>query len=154
MKLNDYLANRLKEVFTEGQWVLGTNFKAQLLDLNCNQATQKIDDFNTIADLTFHIDYYLAGVAKVLKGGKLDIHDKYSFDYPPVTSEQAWKKLVDQFCHDAEEVIDLVGKMSDDKLLSDFADARYGTYIRNIDAMIEHSYYHLGQIILLKKRIK
>src|SRR5690625_6289495 len=82
MRLNEYLADRLKEVFTEGKWVLGTNFKEQIIDLDWKQATQKIDDFNTIADLTFHIDYYIAGVANVLKGGTLDIRDKYSFDYP------------------------------------------------------------------------
>ena len=73
MKLNEYLANRLKEIFTEGKWVLGTNFKEQIIDLNWNRATQKIDGFNTIADLTFHIDYYIDGVAKVLKGGTLEI---------------------------------------------------------------------------------
>ncbi len=84
MKLNEYLAKRLKEIFTEGKWVVGTNFKEQIIDLDWKQATKKIDNFNTIADLTFHIDYYIAGVAKVLKGGTLDISDKYSFDSPPI----------------------------------------------------------------------
>jgi beta-xylosidase len=154
MKLNEYLANRLKEVFTEGKWVLGTNFKEQIIDLDWEQATQKIDDFNTIADLTFHIHYYIAGVANVLKGGTLDIRDKYSFDYPPIESERDWRDLVNKFCLDSEEFIELVKKMSEEKILSDFVDKQYGTYCRNIDAMIEHSYYHLGQIILIKKRIK
>jgi hypothetical protein len=40
MKLNKYLANRLKEIFTEGKWVLGTNFKEQIIDLDWKQATQ------------------------------------------------------------------------------------------------------------------
>lgn len=154
MKLNEYLANRLKEIFTEGKWVLGTNFKEQIIDLDWIQATQKIDDFNTIADLTFHIDYYIAGVANVLKGGTLDIRDKYSFDSPPITSEQDWNNLVTKFCHDSEEFIELVKRMSDEKIVSDFVDKKYGTYYRNIDAIIEHTYYHLGQILLIKKRIK
>ena len=154
MKLNEYLANRLKEIFTEGKWVLGTNLKEQIIDLDWKQATQKIDDFNTIADLIFHIDYYIAGVKKVLKGGTLDIRDKYSFDYPPIKSEQDWQNLVSKFCLDADEFIELVENMSEEKILSDFVDKQYGTYCRNIDAMIEHSYYHLGQIILIKKRIK
>jgi len=153
MKLNEYLANRLKEVFTEGKWVLGTNFKEQIIDLDWHQATQRIDDFNTIADLTFHIDYYIAGVTKVLKGGTLDIRDKYSFDIPPITSEEDWRNLVNKFCFDSEEFIELIEQMSDEKLLSDFIDKQYGTYYRNIDVMIEHACYHLGQIILLKKRM-
>ena len=154
MRLNEYLADRLKEVFTEGKWVLGTNFKEQIIALHWKQATEKIDDFKTIADLTFHIDYYIAGVANVLKGGTLDIRDKYSFDYPTIESEQDWRNLVNKFCLDSEEFIELVKKMTDKKILSDFVDKQYGNYYRNFDAMIEHTYYHLGQIILIKKRIK
>ena len=153
MKLNDYLSNRLKEILTEGKWVLGTNFKEQIVNLNWMQATQKVEDYNTIADLTFHIDYYLDGMIKVLKGGTLDIRDKFSFDSPPITSEQDWKNRVNKFCSDSEEFIELVYKMSDEEIKSDFVDKQYGTYYRNIDAMIEHTYYHLGQILLLKKRI-
>ncbi|WP_350286106.1 DUF1572 domain-containing protein [uncultured Croceitalea sp.] len=154
MKLNEYLANRLKEVFTTGKWVVGTNFKEQISDLNWNQATQKIEDFNTIADLTFHIHYYMAGVAKVFEGGSLDIRDKYSFDAPLIKSEQDWSDLVHKFCSDSEKFIRLVENMTEEKLLSDFVDKKYGTYYRNIDVMIEHTYYHLGQIALIKKRLK
>ena len=154
MKLNEYLANRLKEVFTEGKWVLGTNFKEQIIELDWNHAIQKVCGFNTIADLTFHIDYYIAGVAKVLEGGTLDIRDKFSFDSPPIKSEQDWKNLVNKFCSDSEKFIGLVENMTDEKILADFVDKQYGTYYRNIDAVIEHTYYHLGQIILIKKRIQ
>ncbi|RRQ50474.1 DUF1572 domain-containing protein [Maribacter algicola] len=154
MKLNEYLSNRLKEILLEGKWVLGTNFKEQIVSLNWKQATQKVENYNTIADLTFHIDYYLDGIIKVLKGGTLDIRDKFSFDSPPIKSEQDWKNLVNKFCFDSEEFIELVSKMSDEEIMSDFVDKQYGTYYRNIDAMIEHTYYHLGQILLLKKRIK
>jgi len=154
MKLNEYLTNRLKEVFTEGKWVVGTNFKEQIFDLDWNYAIQKVDDFNTIADLTFHIHYYIAGVTKVLEGGSLDIKDKFSFDSPPIKSKEDWRNLVDRFCSDSEKFIRLVENMSDEKLLSNFVDERYGTYYRNIDVMIEHTYYHLGQTILIKKRIK
>lgn len=153
MELNIYLANRLKEIFTEGKWVVGTNFKAAIMDLDWQQATQKIDNFNTIADLTFHIDYYIGGVKNVLEGGSLDIRDKYSFDCPPITSEQDWQGLVDQFCRNATAFIELVENRTEEQLLSDFVEKQYGTYLRNIDVMIEHTYYHLGQIILIKKRM-
>lgn len=39
-------------------------------------------------------------------------------------------------------------------IFSDVVDKKYGTCFRNIDVMIEHTYYHHGQIILIKKRIK
>jgi hypothetical protein len=34
-----------------------------------------------------------------------------------------------------------------------FEEEKYGIYRRNIEAIIEHSYYHLGQISLIKKLI-
>ncbi|MGJ8593340.1 MAG: hypothetical protein ACSHXF_12375 [Aquaticitalea sp.] len=44
--------------------------------------------------------------------------------------------------------------MPDSQLNAVFVDAKYGTYLRNIDGMIEHSYYHLGQIVLIKKLLQ
>jgi len=154
MKLNGYLINRLKEVFTEGKWIVGTNFKEQIFDLDWEYAIYKVEDFNTIADLTFHIHYYIAGVSEVLKGGALEIKDKFSFDAPSIKSNEDWRNLVNRFCTDSENFISLVENMTDEKLKDCFVDEKYGTYLRNIDAMIEHAYYHLGQIILIKKRIK
>ena len=43
--------------------------------------------------------------------------------------------------------------MTEDGLLESFVDEKYGDYQRNIDVMIEHTYYHLGQILIIKKLI-
>ena len=154
MELNSYLSNRLSEVLTKGKLIAGTNFKEQIIDLNWEEATRKIENLNTIADLTFHIHYYINGVMKVLEGGSLEIRDKFSFDAPPIKTPQDWQTLVDNFCADSEKLIRLVENMTNEKLLSDFLDEKYGSYQRNIDIMIEHTYYHLGQIILIKKLVR
>lgn len=152
--LSKQLTSRLDEVFLNGKWVLGTNFKEQISNLDWKDVTKRVNDLNSIAAITFHIHYYIAGVSKVFEGHPLEIKDKYSFDAPPITSKQDWDQLVDLFCSDTEKFINLVGKMSGEKLIQDFVDPQYGTYQRNIDAMIEHTYYHLGQIILIKKLLK
>ncbi len=154
MKLSQLLADKLKEVLTEGQWVIGTNFKAQIEDLNWEEATQKMHGLNTIADLTFHTNYYIAGVAHVLEGGSLDIRDKHSFDYPPLASEQDWRNLVHKFCADAERFIQLVENLPEEKLQQTFVDEKYGTYHRNIEVIVEHTYYHFGQVVLLRKMME
>lgn len=153
MKLSKSIANRLKEVLTEGQWVVGTNFKEQIFDLDWKDAIKKVDTLNSIADITFHIHYYIAGVTKVFEGGPLDIKDKFSFDAPPIESNQDWKDLVNRFCLDSEKFIALVEHMSEEKLFESFVDEKYGNNHRNIDVIIEHTYYHLGQILLIKKLI-
>lgn len=146
-------ANRLREVVLSGTWVAATNFKLQLTGINWKQATQKIESLNTIAILTSHIHYYISGILNVLEGGTLDIKDKYSFDFPPVTSNEDWEKILEKLWGDTEKFASIVEQMTDEQLSADFAGKKYGSYQRNIDALIEHCYYHLGQIVLIKKLV-
>jgi hypothetical protein len=147
------IADRLREVVLNGLWIANTNYKDQLSGLSWAQATTRIGSLNTIAKLTFHINYYLCGIVQVLEGGALDIRDKYSFDLPPIESQQDWEKLVNALWSNAEKFAALVEQFPDEKLDEAFVDEKYGTWQRNIDAMIEHCYYHLGQITLIRKMI-
>lgn len=151
MERSMHLANRLEEVLLNGHWIANTNFQAQIKSVTLEQATQKIGSLNTIAALTYHVNYYLAGILNVFKGGDLEIRDKYSFDLPATESEADWKNLIDEFLKNAEEFVNEVAKMPDHKLDQPFVDIKYGTYLRNIDGVIEHAYYHLGQVSLIRK---
>ena len=147
------LANQFREVLLNGTWI-STNFKAQLEDVTWEQATTKVSSLNTIAALTFHINYYVAGVLNVFEGGTLDIRDKYSFDMPLIESAEDWEKLKTKMCRDAERFAELVEQMPDEKLTEGFVKIEYGNYYRNIIGMIEHCYYHLGQVVIIKKMIQ
>ena len=147
------IASRFREVILDGRWIANTNFKDQISGLDWQQATAKIGDLNTIALLTFHIHYYIAGILNVLRGGSLDIRDKYSFDMPPVASQDDWDHLRSRLWADAEAFAALVEQMPETQLDQTFVDEKYGTWRRNIDAMIEHAYYHLGQVTLLRKMV-
>ncbi len=145
------LSNRLKEVLLDGTWIANTNFKEQLKTTSWQQATQKLANLNTIAALTFHINYYTAGILHVCKGGTLEIRDTYSYQLPEIHSEKAWNNLVDRFLCNATEIVNCIAAMPDKKLKAPFSGDKYGTFSRNIEGLIEHSYYHLGQLVLLKK---
>ena len=147
------LASRLTEVLLNGRWIANTNFKSQIESVTWQQATEKIGSLNTIASLTFHVNYYLAGIINVFQGGGLEIRDKYSFDIPPIESESDWNRLIVEFITNAEVFVSEVLKLADSKLDEAFVDEKYGTYLRNIEGVIEHSYYHLGQISLIKKML-
>ncbi|MDR3024302.1 DUF1572 domain-containing protein [Chryseobacterium sp.] len=148
------LAKRFREVLLDGLWIANTNFKDQLSDVTWEQAVKKIDSLNSIAMLTFHIDYYIAGIVNVFEGGELEIKDKFSFDLPSIESQEQWEGLLHKLWMDSEKFATLLEQMSDTKLDEVFVDEKYGTYQRNIDGMIEHCYYHLGQITLIKKLLK
>lgn len=148
------LAKRFREVLLDGFWIANTNFKDQLSEVTWEQAVTKVDTLNTIAMLTFHIDYYIAGIINVFEGGALEIKDKFSFDLPSIESHQQWEDLLSKLWTDSEKFATLLEQMPDSQLDEVFVDEKYGTYRRNIDGMIEHSYYHLGQITLIKKILK
>lgn len=145
------LAVRLREVLLDGQWIANTNYKAELKGLTWVQAKQKVNSLNSIAALIYHIKYYLEGLNHALESGRLDISDKYSFDLPEINSENEWQQMVEDFLRNAEEFVLKVEAMQDELLDKVFIEEKYGTYLRNIEGVIEHSYYHLGQVVLLKK---
>ena len=151
---NKMLAGRLREVLLSGKWIANTNFKEQITGISREQAIQKIGDLNSIAALTFHINYYLKGILNVFHGGQLEIRDKYSFEMPEIKSEADWDQLVTNFLNNAEAFVECVEQMHDEIFDQPFVDEKYGSYLRNIEGVIEHSYYHLGQISLLKKLIQ
>ncbi|AJW62071.1 hypothetical protein VO54_00583 [Elizabethkingia miricola] len=153
MKQSTTIANRLREVLLNGYWIANTNCKEQLQLVTWRQAIHKVGNLNTIAALTFHLNYYISGVLHAFNTGKLEIKDQYSFDMPPVENEADWQKLTDDFLRNAEMFAAKVEEISDEQLQEAFIDKKYGTNLRNVEGMIEHCYYHLGQISLIRKLI-
>ena len=145
------ISNRIREVLLNGHWIANTNYKEQVLSVHWKQATEKVGNLNTIAALTFHINYYLVGLLNAFETGKLEISDKFSFDLSPIRSEPDWNEMVADFISNSEKFADRVEQIEDHLLDQPFIDERYGTLLRNIEGVIEHSYYHLGQISLIKK---
>ncbi len=147
------IAKHIRELHTGGNWT-GSNLKDILAGITWQQAVKRIGSFNSIATLVFHTNYYVTAILRVFHGGKLDAHDKFSFDHPPVGSEQDWQEMLDKSFREAELLAGIIEKMPDSKLWEVFEDEKYGIYYRNLNGLIEHTYYHMGQIAMLKKMIK
>lgn len=150
MNLPAQTAKHFRDVFFGGNWT-SVNLKDQLEGMTWQQATTQIHSFNTIAKLVYHIHYYVSEVLKVLQGAPLTASDQYSFDHPPIQSQQDWENLVNKVWADAERFATLIEQLPDTKFGEDFSDNKYGNYFRNIHGIIEHTHYHLGQIVLIKK---
>ncbi len=127
------------------------NLKDQLTGVSWQQATRQIEGFNTIAKLTYHIHYFVSAVRRVLEGGPLDAHDKFSFDHPPIGSEDEWRTFLDQVWINAEACAAAMEKLPEERSSEIFVEQKYGSFHRNLLGIIEHSHYHLGQIVILKK---
>ncbi len=153
MNTSAQIAKHFREVHFGGNWT-SVNLKETLEGISWQQATTKVHSFNTIAALIYHINYYVSVVTKVLRREPLDGHDKFSFDHPPIITAQDWEKLLEKTWTDAETFAGLVEQLPEPILEEDLADKKYGSYYRNLHGIIEHTHYHLGQIVIIKKLLQ
>ncbi len=147
------LAKQLRGLYFGGSWT-DTHFQKLLENVNWKQATEKYKDLNTIVKLVYHTNYYIEAQLSVLKENTLEASDKFSFDHPPINSEEDWQKLLSKCFQNAEEHALLIEQMNDEALYKDFWGDKYGSFYDNFVGLIEHNHYHLGQISLLKKLMR
>jgi hypothetical protein len=152
MTLTKQISKHFRDVFFGGNWTVSC-MQEQLKDVSWQQATTKVHSFNTIAALTYHSYYFVLALLDVLEGKPLTAHDKFSFNHPQIQSQQDWEDLLNKIWIDVERTTLLIEQLPNNKLSENFADAKYGTYYRNITGIIEHTHYHLGQIVIIKKML-
>ncbi len=150
MTLPQQIAKHFREVHTGGNWT-DVNLKDTLAGISWQQANEKVHSLNSIVALVYHINYYIHAVTAVMEGNPLDAHDKFSFNHPAINSEEDWQELLNKTWAEAEHFAKLVEQLPEEKLWQNIAYEKYGNYYRNIHGIIEHTHYHLGQIVLIKK---
>lgn len=150
MILTAQIAKHFREVHFGVNWSW-SNLKDNLADVTWEQATTQVHGLNTIAALVFHIHYFVGVTLKVLQGGPLEGSDKYSFDLPPIQSQEDWENLLAKVWADAETYANLIEQLPEQQLWEVFSQEKYGNYYRNLHGIIEHAHYHLGQIVVIKK---
>ncbi|NOT35886.1 MAG: DUF1572 domain-containing protein [Saprospiraceae bacterium] len=150
--LSQQIAKHFEDVMSGNNWT-SVNVKTTLEGVDWKLATHKIEGYNTLATLVYHMNYYVHEVIKVLQGSPLTASDKFAFTHPPIENQHDWETLLDQIWKDAALFKTLISDIPDDIWFKDFSDPKYGNYFRNIIGIMEHMHYHLGQIVILKKLI-
>ena len=100
---------------------------------------------------SYHVYYYIDAQLRVLEGGALDSHDALSWETPEFTDEVSWKTFLGRSWEQVEMLATLIEALPDERLWEPFAGGKYGNYYRNLSGVIEHCFYHLGQIVLIRK---
>lgn len=150
--LTKQLAKHFREVYYGGNWTW-VNLRDTLKDISWEEAVARVHEGNTIAVLVYHISYYVSVQLKVLKGGPLEGTDKDSFNSPAIRSKEEWDTLLNRVWQEADEYATLVEQFPDSRLEEFFVIEKYGTWFRNLLGLIEHTHYHLGQIVIIKKML-
>lgn len=154
MESSARLAERLSDVFLNGQWIAGTNFSLVLDDISFEEANRSVGGLNSMYRLAYHVDYYLRGLCRVLEKNELKISDRFSFPEAEIDAPDRWENFKIDLQLNAQRLISLVQNMTDAALDATFVQPQYGSNRRNLEALIEHSYYHLGQMTLIKKLLR
>lgn len=153
MSTTAQIAKHFRDLHFGGNWT-AVNLKETLEDVTWQQAFTKVHSFNSIATLVYHTNYYVNVVMKVLRNEPLHAKDTLSFDHPPFTTEEDWRNLLDKTWTEAAAFADYIEQMPEHQLWETFVHEKYGNYYRNLHGIIEHTHYHLGQILLLKKLLQ
>lgn len=151
--ITSQIAKNLREVCLGGNWTVSC-LKEHLADVDWQLATAKLPLCNTIAALTYHIHYYVAAALQVFQDEPLTANDKYSFDVPPIESPVEWELFLGKIYADFEKLANFIEQLPDEHLQSIFVEPKYGNYYRNLHGIVEHTHYHLGQIVLIKKMLR
>jgi hypothetical protein len=96
------------------------------------------------------MNYFVSATLRVTQGGPLDAKDKFSFDHPPIASQQDWESLLEKTWKEAEDLAVAIEQMPELQLEEHFVDEKWGNYYRCLHGPIEHCHYHLGQIALIQ----
>ncbi len=153
MQYAKQIAKHLNEVYNGGNWTW-VNLHDTLKDVTWQQATAKVHDMNTIAVITFHMGYYVAAILNVLRGNPLDSKDELSFNHPPINNEADWQAMCNTIRDNWQALVAAIEQLPDEKLGEYFTQEKYGIYYRNLHGLIEHTHYHMGQIVIIKKLLK
>ncbi len=153
MSISQQLAKHLRQVYTGGNWS-SVDLTTTLADVTYDEAMAQVGQLNTIAKLTFHLNYYTEGLLAAFASGELAIRDKYSFDVPASFSANDWEALRARILRNGEQFATEIEAFDDERMFAAFYEEKYGNYFGNILGIIEHLHYHLGQIVVLKKMVR
>ena len=153
MKIAPLIATHLEEAFAGNNWS-DVNVKDTLNGITFPEATTVTRaSSNTIAALLYHMTFYNRAIKQRLQGFEPEISTSNGFDLPPITSEYYWEQLKKNAFDTVNELATAIRNFPDERLTEENP-AGKGSFYKKLQGVIEHNYYHLGQIVILKNLIK
>lgn len=108
---------------------------------------------NSIAAIIYHVTFYSKTILQRLQGNNPKINDANGFDMPEIKTESGWQTLK-QLCFEAaNDLTTAIKNIPDDKWEEPIF-KYHDTFYKTIAGVTEHAYYHLGQIVILKKVLR
>jgi hypothetical protein len=150
MKETDRIADQLKRAFHGDAWS-GPAVNEILQGVNAEVARQKpVSAAHSIWELVHHITAWVDIVSQRIQGTDVKVTNDVNF--PPVTDtgEPAWEQSVSRM-NEAEGRLREIVLGFDDPRLQELRPPHGDSVYLLLHGAVQHSLYHAGQIMLLKK---
>jgi uncharacterized damage-inducible protein DinB len=153
MKLTDHIAQHVIDVHTGDNWT-DVNIKNTLENISLQEAVAVTNaSVNTIAALLHHITFYNEVALERLKGNNPFIGSSNGFDVPDLNEEKDWMELKKRNVESAQNLAEAIKEFPETKLFEQILPGSSIVY-KTLHGVIEHSHYHLGQIVIIKNLLR
>jgi uncharacterized damage-inducible protein DinB len=113
-------------------------------------ASRHLAGSHTIWEIVMHMSFWETVATKRLAGQRAGLVEELNFPDMPVATEENWKQTLEQFRASNRTFRDALAQL-DPARLDELTAAGKRTYYGEAHGVIEHTVYHAGQIVLLKK---
>jgi uncharacterized damage-inducible protein DinB len=121
--------------------------------LNATQAAARIyDDWNTIWEITNHMISWRENVLQRVKGHVLKTPATNYIEPVADMSEAAWAETIQRFKNTQDAWASFLSNWKETEFEKKYPPNGL-TYYEHVHGILQHDAYHLGQIVIMSKRI-
>jgi len=149
------IADQLRRAFQGNAWH-GDSLLEILEGVTAAQAAARpVKHAHTIWELVLHITAWDSAVRRRLAGAAVDLSDEQNFPSVMDSSENAWRRTIEQSRKVHNELIEAVEALPDERLRERVpgkkSEPDWYNFYYMLHGVAQHELYHAGQIALLKK---
>jgi len=149
MATTNLIADHIKQVYEGDNWT-DVNIADTIKNINWQQAQQHTPGSpNTIASLLHHLCYWNEILMQRIQGIDPEVPEINGYDVDKLKDENDWNELKEKAHQSFIQLADRVKEFPEEKLSETYATGK-PSYYKNFQGIVEHAYYHLGQIVILK----
>ena len=153
MLLTNLIAEHIMQVYAGDNWT-DVSIAATIAGINFQQAQQHTAGSpNTIASLLHHLSYWNGIIMQRMQGNNPSIPETNGFDVPELKNENDWNELKEKAHQSFIQLAQAVKNFPEEKLDKTYAEGKSSFY-KNLQGIVEHAHYHLGQIVIIKNLLK
>jgi uncharacterized damage-inducible protein DinB len=153
MKETARIVKLFDDLYDGSPWI-GVNILPNLQKLTAQQAARRIySNWNTIWEITNHMISWRENVLQRIQG-KIIKTPSHNYVVPVIdTSQKAWQLTLERLQTSQEAWVSFLKKFKAGDLENIYPPNNH-TYYDHIQGILQHDAYHLGQIIIISKKVR